>query len=78
MCSHVFQISAGVDQTLSSQCHFREALNSLPNIAPWSKTLIEVKGDKLDSNNEPLTRVAELWLRNPMDVVRGLLARHDL
>ena len=39
---------------------------------------ITIKGDKVDRNEKPLTREVDLWLRNPVDVVRELLARHDL
>lgn len=39
---------------------------------------ITIKGDKLDKDKIPLTREVDLWLRNPVDVVKALLSRHDL
>ena len=51
-----------------------KAIDSLPQSAEWSLKMVEVEGNILGTDGKPLTEEVELWMRNPLDCIRELLA----
>jgi len=60
--------------SFKSKHTFMKAIDSLPQSAEWSLKMVEVEGDILGTDGKPLTEEVELWMRNPLDCIRELLA----
>ena len=60
--------------SFKSKHTFMKAIDSLPRSAEWSLKMVEVEGDILGTDGKPLTEEVELWMCNPLDCIRELMA----
>ena len=51
-----------------------KAIDDLPRSTEWSLKIVEVVGDIVSADGKPLTKEVELWMRNPLDCIRELMA----
>ncbi|KZV89896.1 hypothetical protein EXIGLDRAFT_838215 [Exidia glandulosa HHB12029] len=52
---------------------FLKKIDSLPEGVGWTVEAIRVKGDRVGANNAFMFEDVELWMRNPVDIVKDLL-----
>ena len=60
--------------SFKSKHTFMKAIDSLPRSTEWSLKMVEVEGDILGTDGKPLTEEVELWMHNPLDCIRELMA----
>jgi len=48
-------------------------IDSLPAKPKWKCEAIEVKGNVIGADGEPVTEIVELWFRDPIECIQGLI-----
>jgi len=60
--------------SFQSKHTFMKAIDDLPQSTEWSLKIVKVEGDILGADRKPLTEEVELWMHNPLDCIRKLMA----
>ncbi|EIM79626.1 uncharacterized protein STEHIDRAFT_69183 [Stereum hirsutum FP-91666 SS1] len=67
------KIKDGANPSSHNKRSFFQKIDSLPSRPRWICDTFGVEGDLLDVEGEPMVEEAELWRRNPVDLVADLL-----
>jgi len=54
-----------------------KAINELPQASQWALKVVKVKGDLVGVNGKHKEEEVKLWMRNPVNCVRELMANPD-
>jgi len=66
-----------MDLSFSSAYKLMKSIDELPQASQWALKVVTVKGDLVGVNGKHEEEEVELWMRNPVDCVRELMANPD-
>ena len=66
-----------MDLSFSSAYKLMKAIDELPQASQWALKLVTIKGDLVGVNGKHEEEEVELWIRNPIDCIRELMANPD-
>lgn len=69
----VSKIKDKAGPSFGNKASFLKKIDALPKAAKWTCNIVQVTGDRLDEDSNPMTEGLELWLRDPVECIKELL-----